>query len=357
MLKHAHQHDILFGVYAEVEGGRGDWSQTKQYTEHPDWFTPRWPGFGQPDWQGDDPTRNFINLSIPEAADYVETELNNIVDNLHVDIYRHDQNGFLGGQRTSTQRHGFLENDFWRYYDAWHGLLERLRTNNPNLVMQQASGSGTRLELASISHWDENYTSDRVGYPYVCQMLSGLSVYLPPEILVTPIGMNAPTSDTITLLRTAYTLGNTPMLFNAMLPRTTDEFLPGQKTQFLHYANLYKTFIRPILPECKIYHHAPVNATGGVESSEWFAMEFMAQDRSKGWATIINMKGSNLQFRQPFGAYQFIPRGLDRQKKYRVTFDNTSRTEIYDGARLMKDGLMIIPRLHTRSELLLFESN
>ena len=34
-----------------------------------------------------------------------------------------------------------------------------------------------------------DYTSDRVVYPYVYQMASGLSVYLPPETLVTPIGM------------------------------------------------------------------------------------------------------------------------------------------------------------------------
>ena len=49
-----------------------------------------------------------------------------------------------------------------------------------------------------------------------------------------------------------------------------------------YYAKLYKEFIRPIWPTSRVYHHAPINLRGDVESSPWFAMEFAARDRTRG---------------------------------------------------------------------------
>ena len=137
----------------------------------------------------------------------MESELTGLIEGLQLDIYRHDQN--LGGGRdgSATLREGFLESDWWRHHAAFYAICDRIRARHPDLILQQASGGGTRLELATLAHWDENYTSDRVAYPYVYQMASGLSVYLPPETLVTPIGMagncrNQP--DFVTQLRAVY---------------------------------------------------------------------------------------------------------------------------------------------------------
>ena len=284
--EYAHQKGILFGVYAEVEGGRGDWTGTKAFRQHPDWFT-SFPGSLNASRD-----KCFLNLSIPAAAGYMESELTGLIERLKLDIYRHDQNLGGGHDGSATLRDGFLESDWWRHHEAFYAICDRIRAKYPDLVLQQASGGGTRLELATLAKWDENYTSDRVVYPYVYQMASGLSVYLPPETLVTPIGMagngkNQP--DFVTQLRAVYTLGQTPMFFNAMLPKTIGELTSDTRKQCLHYARLYKTFMRPILPTCRVYHHAPVSAAGGVESGGWFAMEFASPDRRKGWATVVRL--------------------------------------------------------------------
>lgn len=161
-------------------------------------------------------------------------------------------------------------------------------------------------------------------------------------------GPNQP--DFVTILRAIYALGNTPMIFNAMLPKSVEEFQPGIREKFLHYNNLYKTFIRPLLPTCKVYHHSPVNATGGVESCPWFAMEFAAPNRKKAWAVIIRMWETDSD------TYLFKPRGLDTQKKYSVTFDNTDTTEIFEPSSLIQEGLLIQLETVPFSELLLFEA-
>ena len=125
-------------------------------------------------------------------------------------------------------------------------------------------------------------------------MLSGLSVYVPPEVLVTSLGMAEPKHrlDLVTMLRSIYALGNTPMVFNSLVPKDMEALTPEVRAKFLHYSDLYKNFMRPVLGETKVYHHAPVNATGSVESGDWFAMEFSSPDRSRGWAVIVRLAKS-----------------------------------------------------------------
>ena len=98
--------------------------------------------------------------------------------------------------------------------------------------------------------------------------------------------------DFVTQLRAVYALGQTPFIFDGMLPKSVDELTPETRDRCLHYATFYKTFMRPILPRCRVYHHAPVSAAGGVESGGWFAMEFMSPDKEKGWATVVRLSGN-----------------------------------------------------------------
>ncbi len=152
-----------------------------------------------------------------------------------------------------------------------------------------------------------------------------------------------------TNLRVAFTLA-TPWLFAGTAAPSLKELNPEIRERYLHYASLYKTFIRPLLPTCKAYHHAPVSSRGGVESSGWFAMEFAAPDRTKGWATIVRIGPAESD------TYVFTPRGLDRGRKYRVTFDSTGETAAVDGLRLANEGLSIRSEPIASSELLLFEA-
>lgn len=348
---YAHKRRLLFGLYAETEGGRdgfsesdgasiGGWKQSEIYKEHPEWF----------------PSMN-LNLAIPEAASYLESEISKMIDLYKLDLYRHDQNGIVffppgpGSGQTLRDRR-FIESNYWRHYEALYTVFANIHARYPNLILQQAAAGNFRLDLGTVGAFHEQFTSDRASMPYVYRMLSGMSVYLPPETLVNSNGMAYPKDlpDIDTTLRGAYTLGNTPMIFNAILPKSVEELKPEVREKFLHYANLYKSFIRPLLPTCEVYHHAPVNGTGGVESGSWFAMEFTSPDRSKGWATIIHLSKTEPE------VYVFKPKGLDGRRKYAVTFDSTGRTTLFDGSDLMRDGLAIRPEASQASELLLWKA-
>jgi len=333
---YAHERNLRFGLYAEPEGGRGDWTATAAWREHPEWFKTR-----------------ILNLADPAAVAYMEDECRRIIENYQLDLYRHDVNVVMQGDGLVEERDGFPECAYWRHYDAFYALTRKMQQDYPQVIFQQAAGGGTRLDLTTVSVWDEHFTSDENTYPHVYRMASGFSVFLPPEILVAPNGMYPPyrQPDLITTLRGAYALGNTPMLFNEMIATgTTSQLSPSQQKLFQRYARLYKEFIRPLLGSCLVFHHAPVNARGGVESGGWFAMEFTSPDRRRGWATLIRLG----KLAPP--TYRLIFRGVDPARRYRVTFDNRQVTEIFPGRKLHRQGLIIGIDMQPASELLLYEA-
>jgi alpha-galactosidase len=356
LVDYAHERGMMFGLYAEPEGGRdgdtsasydsgeviGKWKESQVYGQHPDWFSP---------------SLN-LDLSIPEAAVYLQSEVSKIIDFYHLDIYRHDQNGIVffppgpgGGQTLREAR--LVESNYWRHYEAFDHIFEQVQETHPRVILQQAAAGNFRLDLGTAGAFREQFTSDRATMPYVYRMLSGMSVYLPPEILVNANGMAWPKDqpDLDTTLRGAYALGNTPMIFNSILPKSVEELTPEVQQRFLHYAQIYKTFIRPVLPASKVYHHAPVSESGSVESGDWLAMEFGSPDRTKDWAVIIRLAKTAPNY------YLLKLKGLDASKMYRLTFDNSGLIVSREGKDLMSNGISIKLPAARASELLLLEAN
>ena len=55
-------------------------------------------------------------------------------------------------------------------------------------------------------------------------------------------------------------------------------------------------------------------------------------------------------------SYQFMPRGLDPSKRYRLTYDNSGCSREVDGGDLLERGLRVQVGATATSELLLLEA-
>jgi alpha-galactosidase len=362
----AHLHHVLFGLYAEPEGGReasppnnnglaiGSWKNSQVFQQHPEWFPEMTKG---PEARalGPDDTLfcPILNLANPAAAAYLQFTVEEMARQYGLDLYRHDFNTVLKREGLTVERQGFVEAEYWRHYQGFDQVFGRIHHDFPDLILQQASGGGTRMDLGTLSAFSENYTSDRVTMPFVYRMLAGYSVYLPPEALVTPIGMAPPKDlpDLDTMLRTIFALGNTPMIFNSLIPKSPEEITPEIRAKFLHYTTLYKNVFRPMLPTLRVYHHAPVNAEGGVDSGDWFAMEFGSPDHRQGWAVVVRLSP------QAPEDYLLKPSGLDPGSVYEITFDSNGAKETASGKDLAQQGMRIKPASGTVSELVLFKAS
>jgi hypothetical protein len=165
-----------------------------------------------------------------------------------------------------------------------------------------------------------------------------------------PWGHTFKTEEFETIMRGAFCLGNTPMLVTGFLPKTLDDITPDITRKFRHYTDLYKSYIRPLMATCKVYHLAPINATGGVETGDWFAMEFVSSDCRQGWALVVRIADSGSD------TYDLKLKGLNARADYAVTSDNSGSTDTIKGATLMSEGLRVkMPDgKGCSSELLLF---
>jgi alpha-galactosidase len=333
IVDYVHQKGLLFGLYFEVEGGRGNWCESNVFKQHPDWFT----------------QQDILRLDKPEVAAYLESVLTGLIERYHPDLYRHDfiPVPLYTFEGPSALHEGFMENAYWRYYEAYYAIWERIHAKFPDLILQMCSNGGAREDLDMMSHFQETYTNEAE----VSQALppySGKTLALPPEILVIGLGTTTDKGDLNTLLRATFTLSPPWILYGAA--PSVETLNPERRERFLHYANLYKGFIRPLLPTCQVYHHAPVSAHGGVTSSPWFAMEYGNPTRTKAWATVVRLAQSKSDF------YLFKPRGLDPARVYRVTLDSTGTTSSAEGWRLVNDGISIRLESVMSSELILFEA-
>lgn len=338
LVDYCHSKGMLFGLYGEFEKANPG---SRIHTEHPEWF----------DWY----PYEVINLGAPGAAEYVENEICKMVDKYGIDLLRLDFNT-PKDERTEgipNIRHGIEENNFWRYYDGFRQVFENINKKYPNLVLQQAACGGGRNDLGTVPSFHENYLTDCLRLPYQIQNYAGQSLALPPENFLIAHGANAGggnghPENLDTNLRIAYTLA-TPWLFSGAVAPSMDAMPPERIERFLHYDKIYKEFIRPIFPTCKMYQHDPVTANTGVWDSDWFAMEYASPDGSKGWATIIRVGDSETD------TYLFKPKGLRYGKTYRVTVDSLDDSFIAEGLTLMRDGLPARLGVLCQSELFLFE--
>ena len=99
---------------------------------------------------------------------------------------------------------------------------------------------------------------------------------------------------------------------------------------FLHYGRIYKTFIRPLLATRKVYHHAPVTATEGVDSGRLVGDGVHVAGSDEGLATVVRLSGVRPSKTGP-EAYRLILKGLHPHCRYAVT-RQLGATEVIPGA-------------------------
>lgn len=334
---YAHEKGMLFGVYAELEGGRGAVHASHTAKEHPEWIGPK----------------AILNLTIPKAAAWMESELHRLIEENELDLFRLDYNPLFTGEGPSSLREGFRENNAWRYYEAVYSVYGRARTTYPNLILQQCAAGGARNDLGIMSQFHEAYLTDGLWIPNVLRSFYGQSLGIPPEVFVTAHGAfgqpgRGRAGNLDTHLRMTYALG-TPQHFSGMVAPDLESMPEERRALFGRYAEVYKRFMKPLLPTCRMFHHAPADLSGGVDSSGWFAAEFAAPDGRKGWTLIANIGESEND------TYLFHPRGLLPNKTYRITFDSLDSSAVIPGYELMRDGIPVRLENLGSSELLLFE--
>jgi alpha-galactosidase len=337
---YAHQKGLLFGLWMEIES-IGQAARLRQ--EHPDWVLTR---DGQPVGEGFSAGR-ALDLTKPEVVAWMESEIVRVIRQYDLDLFRLDYNTTVleGGNRVYQ---GFVENTLWRHCEALYGIFDRVRAQFPNVIFENCAGGGGRLDWEILRRFQITEISDWMRAPRGLKILNGITFALPPEICLrtfgTETGEHVLEGDLDFQLRTAIL---SHPIFRGV-STTLEELNPLLRARVVHAMELYKDFIRPLLPECRVFHH-----TGPLplfELTPWCVLEYAAADRSRAVIGLFRTAdvGDDL--------YVVRPRGLDRGRAYRIVFDNTGEVVQGWGSTLIQEGIGVRLPGNLTSELLLIEA-
>ncbi len=339
---HVHRRGMLFGLWMEPECV-GEFSSVKK--AHPDWLLMR---------DGAPVVRKFpsgnryaLDLSKPEVAAWVESEVFRVIEKFKLDLFRLDYNIYVqeGGQRYNQ---GYIENTLWYHNDVLYRIFDQVREKYPQLILENCSSGGGRTDLGIVQRFHTTWTSDWATSPRGLSVLNSMTLRLPPEIVNRIYGaMNEDTylyGDIDFQLRVAF-MGH-PVLMG--ISPSVAEQNPRSRERIIHHIQLYKSFIRPMLSTCKVYHHTP--ALDFWHPQDWCVLEYVSEDARRAVVAIFRLAPDTGP------DYTFLPRGLDSSLRYKVTRDNKGRTAIVAGETLIDQGLRVRLESPLTSEFLLFEA-
>jgi alpha-galactosidase len=331
----AHAKGMLWGLWMDAERmGR----RSGVAIQHPEWLAADHTG-------GRDAESGQIDLTIPEAARWMEGQIARVIEENRLEFFRLDYNTHPG-RGIRGIRDGFVENGYWRYYEALYGIYDRLRARFPNVIFENCAGGGGRTDIGMIRRFDHTDVTDWQIAPRSFLITNGMTLAIPPERIDRLVGGQGgyTTADYDFQYRTLLFL----MPKVAFLHPMGSEPNPVLIQRTRKWTDFYKSFVRPFMDTGRIYHHTP--ELPGIDPHGWGVLELASEDRARAICGLFQLAAPS----EP--EYLLKPRGLDASRRYKVTFDNSGQTAVADGFTLMTRGLTVRLEGALTSELLIFEA-
>ena len=326
---------MLWGLWMDAERIG---SKSKIFKSHPQWLAVA--------YDGEKSLGNMLDLTKPEVAKWMEEQIVRVVNENELDFFRLDYNvGHIAAGLHSI-KDGFVENGYWRYYEALYGVYDRIRKRFPDLILENCAGGGGRTDIGMIRRFSHTWVTDWQLAPRSFTITNGMTMALPPEYVDRLMaGQNGHLSGDLDFqLRQLLFVRPTLAFFNPI----GADWNPHQLARLNHFIKLYKDYVRPFMSTSRIYHHTPTFS--GSEPHGWGVLELASEDHSRAIAGLFQLSNPK--------NYDFLirMRGLELSRNYQVTFDNTRQSCKMNGYALMQDGIKIRLEGALTSELLIFDS-
>ncbi len=324
------ENGMKFGLWVDIESA-GKLSGIHEI--HPEWFSVKPFGEASP---------KYLDMSIPEVAEWAESELERIIIEYDLNLLRVDHNVDY------TEYFGIRENDAGlpecitlRHINAVYRMYENLKKKFPHVIFENCAGGGGRTDLGMMKNFNHTWVSDCQCAPYSVLITNGMTMALPPERVDRLFaGMGCHNFGSFDLHMRNCMLGHISL--NVISP--PDAAINSEQMEFVrHSVDVYKTFIRPFLSEAKVFHHTP-----DLKKDEFAVLEIASPDSSKGAITVFAL--SNIK-----GEKAIKAKGADASKNYKVTLDNDRVSFTVSGRELKQKGIIVNIPSPMSSELVLYE--
>lgn len=333
---YCHKLGMKFALWMEPERF-GKMSETAR--NHPEWMVTDVYGEKNP---------GFIDMTVPEAAAFVESEISRVLEEYKPDLLRIDYN--VGGNESFAFRDcgtGISEDISLRHFNAVYRMFERLKKKYPDVIFENCAGGGGRTDTGMMKNFNHTWVSDNQRMPRSVRITNGMTTVLPPERVDRLFaGMGCHESGEAAAHIRNTMLGH--MSLNVIAPavlHSNDSLMKLVK----HSVSFYKKYVRPVLPDSRIYHHTPdvdsIDSTGAV------ILELSSCDGNTGFITV---------FTEPLNPNEKItvyPRGINEDVTYSVYLDNRRLEYTVSGRELASEGITVRLPSSLSSELIMYRKS
>jgi alpha-galactosidase len=172
---YAHERGLTFGLWVEPERvtlatvGRGGLAQEA-------WLAKTGGKYGSSEFAQ-------VCFGGPAARQWVFDRLTALIDAAHPDYLKWDNNFWINCDRAGHV-HGASDGNF-AHVNGLYDVLARLRERYPDLVIENVSGGGNRMDLGMLRYTDAGWMDDRTTpSAKVRHNIQGLSTVFPPAYLM-----------------------------------------------------------------------------------------------------------------------------------------------------------------------------
>ena len=319
--EYIHSKGMKFGLWIEPECAGSD---SRLIKEHPGWAMSR----------GAETVANgrLLDLSKPEVREWVRETIISIIETHKPDMIKIDYNSHAINDLGENEESGYYENAMWGHVQALYDIFDEIRARYPGLYLENCSSGGGRSELGLMRRFDVLCHSDYTVTPRSLYAAYNLSYIFPPELMRYYFahwrGYHR-NGDYEFQIRAAMLIN--PLFVGFGL--AGDPVNLAEKEKITRHVSLYKNFIRPMMKDCRAYHH-----TGVLEFNkehDWCVMEYGAQDGAKSVIYIFKLQSTGE------AGILVRPKGIVPGHTYRVSRENLGSGYTASGGELLSRGIYI----------------
>jgi hypothetical protein len=313
------------------------------------------------DWKPEPFKGQTIDLDVPEARDWAQTEVNRLVNDYHLDMLEHD--GYLVAQGCARKDHPHAPPDpsnltirkaassYWvessnstdvSYHatQAYYSIHSNLRARHPGLLLEICNDGGRMVDFGSAAHGDYFSITDTYDPLSNRRAFYDTSHVLPAAMLETYVE-KWPTPRIENFL---YMLRSGMMGWLTIMLDTT-AWTPEQRKAAKMAFAVYKTSLRSLIRDADLYH-----VSDRPDGIHWDGLEYF--DAAKGRGVLYAFRGST----QTESIHTFDLKGFEAGRSYQLRFqDHSAPDQKVSGRDLLSRGVAVELSWPLSSELIFFE--
>jgi alpha-galactosidase len=172
LANHVHNKHMKFGLWVEIENAG---IESRLFREHPEWCLP----YGGKPWIT--ANRCQLDFANPAVRQWATATVNRLVTKYQLDWIKIDYNIDVG-DRFDPARRGQSGRRLHDHLAAYYAWLDMIRAAHPDLVVENCSSGGLRLDLGVMGHTHTAWLSDVVEPMASVALGYGCTVQFTPEV-------------------------------------------------------------------------------------------------------------------------------------------------------------------------------